>query len=249
MKLKSELLIPCFCAIALAIIVWSGTFGIRSQLAYASLLGGDTVSDQNNLGKILVNKTSNGQSNEKSNDQQNQQLQPEELQGDNNAADQVSKPSENVKQSIADSELASRLFPYILDHLDSTTLLKQIDGKELFEKLILPHLQVSLTGDSQTASAAGERAGKTLLSVQTPSCVDTSLDSKNWKFATGGGAQIDVDTRNINAVIGSQLPDDRLVASRPGNLPNTWRVQAIIEGHDVVTAYVNCKGIQVKYVP
>jgi len=230
-------------------IVWSGTFGIRNQLAFASLLGGDTISDQNNLGKLLLNETSDVQTNEKSNDQQNQQLQPGELQGDNNAADQVSKPSENVKQSIADSELASRLFPYILDHLDSTTLLKQIDDKELFEKVILPHLQVTLEGDSQTSTAGGKRGGKTLLSVQTPSCVDTSADPRNWKIATGGGAQIDVDTSAIGAVIGSELPDDRLVGSRPGNLPNTWRIQAIIEGHDVVTAYVVCRGIQVKYVP
>ena len=227
-----------------------------NQQAVGSLLEGSIQKDQNNLGDLLLqNETDTEETNEQGTDKQDpedqQQLSGDDTTTDTSAESLPKSQSDIVKQDIQDTALLERIFPDILSKLDSKTLLKQINSKELFEQLILPHLEVRLTGDSKEAYNSGSGSSsligtnRYLITVQTPSCTDTSVDPKDYKLATGGGGQIDVSLARKGAVIGSQLPDDALVGSRPGNLPGTWSVQAITEGKDVVTAYVKCFGIEV----
>jgi hypothetical protein len=209
-----------------------------------------------------MNETSSGQTSEQGSSAIGGQTSQQELTGgqnenqqpagaDNGVQEIPKSQSDFVMQSMQDDRLVERIFPLILQKMDSETILKKIDPVQLFNKLIIPHLRVSLTGDRQVNSGFGEKAGNglTILSVQTPSCYDPNADPQDRKLATAGGAQIDVNPRFARAIIVNGVPDDRLVGSRPGDLPNTWRAQAIIEGHDRLTTYVDCRGIQVAYVP
>jgi hypothetical protein len=103
-------------------IVWSGTFGIRNQLAYASLLGGDSVSDQNNLGQLLLNKTNEGQTNEQGNTIQNQQDgQEQQSPGNDKAIDVIPKSqSDIVMQDLKDTQLLNRILPMIINKINLT---------------------------------------------------------------------------------------------------------------------------------
>jgi hypothetical protein len=121
-KTKSELLIPCFCAIAIAMIVWSGTFGIHNQLAFASLLGGDTISGQNHLGQLLVNETRDGQTNEQGNTIQKQQDGQEQKSHRNDKAiDAIPKSqSDIVMKDLEDTQLLDRILPIIIKKINLT---------------------------------------------------------------------------------------------------------------------------------
>jgi len=236
---------------------------ISRQQVLAILLDGNADPDQGNVGGGLLteqNKTDTRQPNQSGNNLvDNQQLQSDSV--DTTASDIVNQQKVGpIIQGIKDSELVDRLFPLILQKIDGVTImnkispqdlllkLEQVNQREFFEKVILPHLQAQLTGERKDATRVGYSKGTAIVAVQTPSCTDLNVDPKDRKYATGGGGQIDVDLSYIKSPVAGGLPDDKLVGSRPGDLPGTWKVQAITERGDRVTAYVNCHGIELSYV-
>jgi hypothetical protein len=232
---------------------------ISRQQVLAILLDKSATSQSNAEGLLTdENKTDTGQPNQLGNN----------VVDNNRLGDSVDTTTSDIAnqqkagpiiQGIKDSELVDRLFPLILQKIDGATImqkvgpqdlllkLEQVNQREFFEKVILPHLQAQLTGESKYAAREGYSNGRAIVAVQTPSCTDLSVDPKDRKYATGGGGQIDVDLTGAKGPITAGLPDDKFVGSRPGDFPGTWKVQAITSG-DRVTAYVNCHGIKLSYV-
>jgi hypothetical protein len=220
MKTKSELLIPCFCAIAIAMIVWSGTFGIRNQFTYASLLGGDTVSDQNNIGKLLVNETSDGQTIEQGNIPQTEVQQEENPEKQLSAKDRTEETipksqSDIVMQDLKDTALVNRIFPLILKKLDSAALLKIVDGKQLLEKLdgkqllekVLPYLEVKpivthIEGES-VSKVKAPTLGSAVFAMRA-SCPEGTAVSGGYNLDSGATAVSDELKGETYQVIVSQ---------------------------------------------
>jgi hypothetical protein len=184
--------------------------------------------------------------------QQPQQQQPQ-LQSPNTAPSIIEKRalpgSELQKESkfstliqiSQDKLLVNRLFPYIIDKIDSKTLLQKIDAKTLAAKL-LPHIRVKLGGAIHTSELIKVQKGA--LDPDTYHHVYAQCAPGEVLFSGGGH----VRDRYLNDW--RRSPEDNwLVETGIAETGNQWKITAKMSSSGDIYAEAICRKIALELVP